>query len=341
MKQSMIQAYFTQAFPKINISLKIGEKCGSLHTLQSRFCLVKNDIYDSILIANAPFDYTLTTQNDICYFEANQYHENIKFYLYGNFDCTLQDNLIYKAYCSLLQQADIKIKQSSLHVIVSKQIPVGGGLGGGSVNAALTLLILNEALSLHYDIYTLLECAKTLGSDVAFFLMIYTQNSNSLDPYFFTAFHLQQQNLQDILTTFETQGIFCNNLLESLKLKQEQDSIKFLSANVFGIGDKIEPFYEKLPQFLIHCNTIACNTAAVYKEFAKLKSNGEINTNNIDLKQDSITLLKTHTINELNDLYKPACNLYELMPIEKWLHGKYNNVYFSGSGSSFFSIKQT
>lgn len=341
MTQNMIQAYFTQAFPKINISLKIGEKCGNLHTLQSRFCLVKGSLYDSILIANAPFDYRLTSQNDICHFETNQYNENVRFYLYGRFDCLLQDNLIYRAYCTLLKQASSRIKKSSLHILVSKKIPFGGGLGGGSVNAALALLILNEALELHYDIDTLLICAKTLGSDVAFFLMIYTQNKNSIDSYFFTTHTLQQQDLQKILTMFDTNGILCSDFTESLELKQKEDSIKFLSANVFDVGDKIEPFYENLPQFLIHCNTLACNTAAVYKEFARLKSNGWTNKNNIDLKQDSITLLQNHTMNELNDLYKPACNLYELEPIAKRLYSAYNNVYFSGSGGSFFSITQT
>lgn len=342
MKQGMIQAYFTQAFPKINISLKIGEKCGNLHTLQSRFCLVKESLYDSILIANAPLDCTLATQNDICDFETEQYHKNIRFCLYGNFDCRLKDNLIYKAYCSLLQQNDSKTNQLSLHIMVSKQIPVGGGLGGGSVNAAITLLLLNEILELNYDMDTLLALAKTLGSDVAFFLKIYSQNQNSIDSYFFTTYTLQKQDLQDILTTFETQNIFCDDFIESLQFKQKQDSIKFLSANVFEVGDKIEPFYEKLPKFLIHCNEISCNTATVYKEFEKLKllNSEKLNVNSIDLKQDSIKLLKNHTLNELNDLYKPACNLYNLAHIEKQLCNTYNNVYFSGSGSSFFSIQE-
>ena len=67
-------------------------------------------------------------------------------------------------------------------------------------------------------------------------------------------------------------------------------------------------------------------------------SNKDSKKENIDLQKDSITLLQTYDIYTLNDLYKPACNLYELEAIAKGLHKKYGNVYFSGSGSSFFSI---
>lgn len=348
----MIQIYCTQAFPKVNISLKIGEKRGNLHTLQSRFCLVVGGIYDSMMIVKGPFNYTSNhtsnytlpsnhnlNKSNTCYSEAIQYNENARFYLYGKFDCKLQDNLIYKAYRSLLQPNQ-KIKPASLHIMVSKKIPSGGGLGGGSANAALTLLVLNEILELNYNIDTLLSCAKALGSDVAFFLMIYTQNSAGISPYFFIKSTENEDFLQEILSTFETNGVLCENLIESLELKRKNCSIKFLSANVFGVGEKIEPFYEKLPQFLIHCNKIACNTAAVYGEFARLRLKGQT-ANNIDLGQDSITLLQKHSMRELNDLYEPARNLYDLDSIARGLYSVYDNLYFSGSGSSFFSIKQS
>ncbi len=351
MKQDVIHAYCMQAFPKINVALKIGAKRGNLHTLQSRFCLVVGSLYDSMFIARTAFNHTLTICNkDTYYQEVVPINQHVRCFLYGRFDCKLEDNLIYKAYCILLQYANnTKLKPCTLHIMVEKHIPVGGGLGGGSVNAALTLLMLNELLSLHYDNTILHACAKKLGSDVAFFLMIYTQNSASIAPYFLTTLVMQKHILQDIAYTFNTQGILCPDIIESLQKKQTQDSLNFLSANVFGIGDDIQPFYEKLPNFLIHCNTIACNTAAVYKEFMRLKALQSNTTTQhtqtlespINLQQDSLTLLQTHTKETLNDLYLPACNLYDLQPIAQALCATYQHVYFSGSGSSFFSIKQT
>lgn len=51
-----------------------------------------------------------------------------------------------------------------------KQIPIGGGLGGGSANAAQTLLLLNEHYGAPLSATCLAELALALGADVAFFL---------------------------------------------------------------------------------------------------------------------------------------------------------------------------
>ena len=398
-----MKAYYAKAYPKINITLKIGEKIGNLHTLQSRFCLVEGSLYDSFLIIKEPLDNEVLTQKDLVkklpqryttFSETTKQHNAIQCCLYGNFDCKLEDNLIYKAYMLLAQHIDSNINPCSIHIIVDKRIPVGGGLGGGSVNAALMLLLLNELFNLNCSKEILYQYAKALGSDVAFFLMIYTQNSTHITPYFYAEQNLSKGDLDSILfkqtqdenldsnichverskiskdlemikeskqdsnieskkdisclrtRTSEDLAHTCKydrNLdsifLDSLKQKRQDHSINFLSANVYGTGEIIEPFYEKLPHFLIHCNTIACNTGAVYKEFAREKQAiKDSKKENIDLQKDSITLLQTYDIYTLNDLYKPACNLYELEAIAKGLHKKYGNVYFSGSGSSFFSI---
>lgn len=53
---------------------------------------------------------------------------------------------------------------------VRKRIPTGSGLGGGSSDAAATLLAGNEAFGLGLDLAALRAIGSTLGSDVAFFL---------------------------------------------------------------------------------------------------------------------------------------------------------------------------
>ncbi|MGA7616977.1 MAG: 4-(cytidine 5'-diphospho)-2-C-methyl-D-erythritol kinase [Thermoanaerobaculia bacterium] len=51
-----------------------------------------------------------------------------------------------------------------------KRIPAGGGLGGGSSNAAATLVALREMFELQVDDDDLAELALELGSDVPYFL---------------------------------------------------------------------------------------------------------------------------------------------------------------------------
>ncbi len=51
-----------------------------------------------------------------------------------------------------------------------KQLPVGGGLGGGSSNAATTLLVLNRLWNLDIEINKLEEIGLQLGADVPVFV---------------------------------------------------------------------------------------------------------------------------------------------------------------------------
>jgi 4-diphosphocytidyl-2-C-methyl-D-erythritol kinase len=50
-----------------------------------------------------------------------------------------------------------------------KRIPMGGGLGGGSSNAATTLVLLNRLWNIHWPKPRLASLAATLGADVPFF----------------------------------------------------------------------------------------------------------------------------------------------------------------------------
>lgn len=55
-------------------------------------------------------------------------------------------------------------------ISIDKQVPWGAGLGGGSSDAATTLLALNRLWGLRWPRSTLLQIGLTLGADVPFFI---------------------------------------------------------------------------------------------------------------------------------------------------------------------------
>jgi 4-diphosphocytidyl-2-C-methyl-D-erythritol kinase len=78
-----------------------------------------------------------------------------------------ENNLIIKAKQILEIVANRKIP---VKIFLSKNIPVGAGLGGGSSDAAVTLICLNELFELGLNFDTLSNLALELGSDVPYFL---------------------------------------------------------------------------------------------------------------------------------------------------------------------------
>lgn len=76
------------------------------------------------------------------------------------------DNLCVRAYQLMQQAYDLPPVKMHLH----KCIPIGAGLGGGSANAAFTLLLLNKFFKLSLDIKKLKTYAQLLGSDCVFFI---------------------------------------------------------------------------------------------------------------------------------------------------------------------------
>lgn len=80
----------------------------------------------------------------------------------------LQENLIYKTI--KLIQNQYKISIPNFKITLRKEIPIGAGLGGGSSNAAATLLALSHFLNFNLSKKELFRLAKEIGSDVPFFL---------------------------------------------------------------------------------------------------------------------------------------------------------------------------
>ncbi|WP_237066308.1 4-(cytidine 5'-diphospho)-2-C-methyl-D-erythritol kinase [Microbulbifer guangxiensis] len=86
-------------------------------------------------------------------------------------DVPQQDNLIFRA-ARLLQ--DISGTQRGAHIRLEKKLPAGGGIGGGSSDAATALLGLNHLWQCHLSLSELASLGRQLGADVPVFVAGHT-----------------------------------------------------------------------------------------------------------------------------------------------------------------------
>jgi len=109
-------------------------------------------------------------------FQFLDYGDNLQFEITQEADIALltpiagvdnDDNLIVRAAKMLQKYADVK---RGVNISLSKRLPMGGGLGGGSSNAATTLVALNELWQCQLSKGELAEIGLQLGADVPVFI---------------------------------------------------------------------------------------------------------------------------------------------------------------------------
>jgi 4-diphosphocytidyl-2-C-methyl-D-erythritol kinase len=76
-------------------------------------------------------------------------------------------NLVWRAASAVFDRAQLSV---GVDIELYKRVPMGAGLGGGSSDAAATILGLNQSLQLGWSREKMAEVGQALGSDVAFFL---------------------------------------------------------------------------------------------------------------------------------------------------------------------------
>lgn len=81
---------------------------------------------------------------------------------------TDEKNLVYRAAQAFLRKTDY---QGGVEIKIEKRIPLGAGLGGGSSNAATTLMALNQLLGKGLSDRELMTLGLAIGADVPFFFL--------------------------------------------------------------------------------------------------------------------------------------------------------------------------
>lgn len=216
---------------KINIFLKVlSRRSDNYHNIQSVFQLI--DLFDEL------------------YFRPRQ-DTKIVLQDAGN----IKNNLIMQAAKKILNNTSYGVD-----IILKKNIPIGAGLGGGSSNAALTLMALNKLFKLNLSQKELMGIALEIGADVPFF--IYGKNAwaegigNIFTP-------IEIANNSYLLATTEL-NISTKKIFQAFKLTKESipmkiatsldDNLYHLSQNdlqtvCFDLYPEMRETYEWMSQF--------------------------------------------------------------------------------------------
>ncbi|HEX4264443.1 MAG TPA: 4-(cytidine 5'-diphospho)-2-C-methyl-D-erythritol kinase [Verrucomicrobiae bacterium] len=131
---------------KVNLLLNIlGKRADGFHELETVMHPV--NLFDALNFARASQGVQLTCTDTSLPTDAS--------------------NLVHRAATLFFEKTEIR---DGVRIHLEKKIPMAAGLGGGSGNAATTLLGLNELFGQPLSTKALYDLAATLGSDVPFFL---------------------------------------------------------------------------------------------------------------------------------------------------------------------------
>ena len=141
-----MQSLLLHSPAKLNLMLHItGQRPDGYHNLQTVFQFI--DLNDEL-------EFRLTKSSGIQIVQSNT-------------QIAANDDLIMKAARLLQQRYSVTAGVDITH---TKKIPIGAGLGGGSSNAATTLMALNRLWQLELSTHELQQLGRQLGADVPIFI---------------------------------------------------------------------------------------------------------------------------------------------------------------------------
>ncbi len=152
----MAKVLTTQAPAKLNLALSVGPRnSDGMHPICS--WMVSVGLFDELAVTMLEPD-RLSRYAILWHTEAKST---------SDIDWSITKDLAVKAHLAL---QDHTKRQLPVQMKLEKRIPVGGGLGGGSSNAAAMLRTVNELYELGLSRDELRTIAADLGSDVPFFV---------------------------------------------------------------------------------------------------------------------------------------------------------------------------
>lgn len=151
-----------------------------------------------------------------------------------------EDNLIFRAAKAIFSYTGC---QSGIEIILKKNIPIAAGLGGGSSDAATTLLALNEICRLSLKKVELMKLGAKLGADVPFFIFGNSAFATGIGDKLKVWKNLPKLHIVLINPCF---SLSTKMVYESLNLRLTKKRINYSIPRFFAVGDIIREMHNDL-----------------------------------------------------------------------------------------------
>lgn len=153
---------------------------------------------------------------------------------------TNEQNLIYRAAQTIFNHTGYR---NGVEIVLNKSIPSAAGLGGGSSDAATTLMTLNDLCSLGLSKTELIKLGAKLGADVPFFIFGRSAFATGIGDKLQTLPDLPQINMVLINPTFP---LSTKTVYENLNLALTKKKNNYSIPRFYALGDVIRELHNDL-----------------------------------------------------------------------------------------------
>lgn len=169
MKSKSLEILELKAYGKINLFLDVvGRRDDGYHFIRSKMQDI--EIYDEVI-----FERGTKSSNNHC----NFFNIELKFCMKNSTIPCDDDNLAIKGAKKVLEKINSKgielskdLLSSAINIEINKNIPISAGLAGGSADAGVCMLGINELLGNPLSLEELMSAGIEVGSDVPFSIMM-------------------------------------------------------------------------------------------------------------------------------------------------------------------------
>lgn len=181
-----------KAHAKLNLSLDVtGKRENGYHDIKT--LMVMTDLYDEM-----------------------KFSKSDKLEILGDFDFDMKENFIYKAYLAL---RDYVAKDLPFKVEIEKNIPIAGGLAGGTSNGAGTFYALNDLYDLKIPKKDLIKLSSSLGADFTYMMTGGTKLASGIGEILE---EVRPIELDNVLVVNPGYGVSTKEVYESIKIEEKR-----------------------------------------------------------------------------------------------------------------------
>ena len=181
-----------KAHAKLNLSLDVtGKRENGYHDIKT--LMVMTDLYDEM-----------------------KFSKSDKLEIIGDFDFDMKENFIYKAYLALRDYVD---KDLPFKVEIEKNIPMAGGLAGGTSNGAGTFYALNDLYDLKIPKKDLIKLSSSLGADFTYMMTGGTKLASGIGEILE---EVRPIELDNVLVVNPGYGVSTKEVYESIKIEEKR-----------------------------------------------------------------------------------------------------------------------